>query len=561
MELTLKNYTTTLPKDIILMAKKNKVRECDETEKGHFIAYVDEGSESFDVSLTVKAVGKIAAHTCDCDSAHSFCRHKTALLLYIATGENPKNSVKIKKKESKAGALLDMAGHIELKEWIKGVIAKNKDIELSFIHHFSVKEKLTPLEVIKITSDAIKAVIANKKTIDPTQLKKLVELWAEMLAPVIDDYYGNVIDEKSFLNFHTMLESWLTFQAKVETNSNKVAKYIDTVLQGSQGPIADLINEEAWDKAVSYFISKVPEEVNRIRFHYLSHLKNITSISSPYRKEKIISLLAKQFGKSSPDSLINGASYCKFIFDIVDENGLFSKYYQLFKPIRFDNIYNQKLIGLLIQNDNLDIAKKYCEEQISYNFREEYSIPYLQNLKEIFTIQNDEDNLAKVMSVLFPYTFDFDEYLVIIKTLAEEEKKSCRTKILSKARNASRNRNSPAIAFCFRLMDYEKGYKKMIDYIGTYTPYSLILSYFEPMFAADKAKLLEAIVRKGDDYYRPFDSSENIKTCFPGLFELSVKLYSASYLKAVISNAEKNSWGYSGLNQFLRYAKERLASV
>src|SRR5580704_2558791 len=104
MELTLKNYATTLSKDLILLSKKNKVRECDETEKGHFVAYVDDGSDSFDVSLTVKAGNKIALHTCDCDSNISFCRHKAALLIHLATGEKTKETVKVGKKESKAEA-------------------------------------------------------------------------------------------------------------------------------------------------------------------------------------------------------------------------------------------------------------------------------------------------------------------------------------------------------------------------------------------------------------------------------------------------------------------------
>ena len=255
MELTLKNYATALSKDLILLAKKNKVRECDETEKGHFIAYVDEGSESFDVSLTVKTGNKIAQHTCDCDSNISFCRHRVALLIHIATGEKAKDTVKIRKKESKAEALLGAVAPNELKAWVKTLIEKNKDIELSFIHHFSVKEQLTPAEVIKITNDAIRAVTGNKKNIDQTQLKKLVELWSEMHGPMVAHYLENVTDEKSFLNFHTMLETCLAFQVNADTSSNRIPKFVAGVLQKSQEPVNNLYNEEAWDKAVSYFIN------------------------------------------------------------------------------------------------------------------------------------------------------------------------------------------------------------------------------------------------------------------------------------------------------------------
>ncbi|MFI5137602.1 MAG: SWIM zinc finger domain-containing protein [Sphingobacteriales bacterium] len=556
MELTLKNYAIRLSKDIILLAKKNKVRECDETEKGHFVAYVDEGGESFDVSLTVKTGNKIALHTCDCDSNVSFCRHKAALLIHLATGEKTKDTVKIKKKRSKAEALLEATGPDELKAWVNELIGKNKDIELSFVHHFSVKEQLTPPEVTKITQDAIKAVAGNKKTIDLTQLKKLVELWSQMHAPVITHYQENPKDEKSFLNFHTMLESCLAFQVKADTSSNRIPKFVDGILQKSQEPVRNLQNEDSWDKAISHFISVVPDGVNKVRLHYLIHLKNIIDISDEDRKIKIVDLLAMQFGKSNPDEMFNGPLYCKFIFEITEGHGLFPKHYRLFKPLRFDNEYNQKLIGLLIENNHLAIAKKYCNEQIQSNFREEYNVPYLKSLKEIFVIEKDNENLAKILSVLFPYTFEFDDYLFIINTLPEEERKKWRTKILARARNASRNRNNPATEFCFKLMNYEKGYKKMIEYIESYTPFSLILQYFEPMVLAEKNKLLEAIVRKSDDYV--YTNVQNDAACFPELFAIAVKHYSAGYLKTVISNAERHSRYYYSPNRFLVYMKGRL---
>src|SRR5271156_4676146 len=104
MVLTLKNYAAALPADLLLQAKKNKVRECDETEKGHFVAYVDDGNESFDVSLTIKAGNEITHHTCECNSG-VFCRHKAALIAHIANGKKVKEIVTVKKKDSKADTL------------------------------------------------------------------------------------------------------------------------------------------------------------------------------------------------------------------------------------------------------------------------------------------------------------------------------------------------------------------------------------------------------------------------------------------------------------------------
>ena len=58
-KVSVKNFSSVLPKDLLKLAEKNKVRECDETEKGHFVAYVDEGTDSYDVSLVIEGKGVV----------------------------------------------------------------------------------------------------------------------------------------------------------------------------------------------------------------------------------------------------------------------------------------------------------------------------------------------------------------------------------------------------------------------------------------------------------------------------------------------------------------------
>jgi hypothetical protein len=559
MPLTLANYATTISKELILLAKKNKVRECDETEKGHFVAYVDDGNESFDVSLTVKGGKEITAHTCECENASGLCRHKAALIIHLANGKKIKEVVKVKKKTGKAEALMDEVDPNALKEWVKGLIGKNKDIELSFIQHFSVKELLTPAEVAKLVNDAVKAVAGNKKTIDPTQLKKIVDLWSDTLAPVSSYYQANVTDEKAFLNFHEMLETCIAFQFKVDSASNKVPKFIEDNLQKSVAPVGGLQVEMAWDKAIDYFINRVPDGENRVRMHYLLHLQNITNISSGERQLRLIDRLAKQYEKSQPERLMNGNVYTKLIFEIINGHKLFAKYGHLFKPITFDNAYNQVLIRQLIDDNNLDLAKKYCREQIKQNFREEYNVLYLSFLKEIALLKKDEAELEHVLTLLFPFTFDFDDYLFVSKRLPDDERKKWRTKMLAKARNMTNSYGVIPAVFCFKLADAEKSYRKMIDYIDSYTPYFIILHYFENMFLAEKNKFLDAIISKPDRSSWIYNQAaeESDAACFPELFNLLEKHYTASYLKAVIINIEKGRLYYSH-NKFVVYVKQRL---
>ena len=558
MEISLKHFKTILSKELLKQSEKNKVRECDETEKGHFVSYVDEGDESFDVSLTISSDGEVTEHTCDCKNGNIFCIHKASLLTHISTGKKLKHFIKPKKKISESETLLEETGLTELKEWVRDLLAKNKDIELAFIHYFSAKNhEYTTEEVVKLTTEAIKAIVKNKKNIDPTQSKKLIELWTEIHAPVVQNYLANIADENSFLNFHAVTETCCLFQLKININSNKIPKYIEGLLQQSVEYLNNIYAEETWATATGYYIKYIPDGFDKIRMHYLLHLKNLVSFSNEERRKKLVELLAVQYKKSNADNILNGAQYTKIIFELVQEYKLSSEYCHLFQPIRYDNDFNTKLIRLLIQFNHIDLAEKYSRQQIAQNFREEYNIPYLRLLKEIYSLQKDEPKLANVLVELFPHTYDFDDFIhIYTKMQGDEEKKKWRTKILSKARNASRNNIIEATEFCFKLLAYEKKYMKMIEYIDEYTPHRIILQHFEQMVLSDKARLLKAIIEKRESYYWGIGKNdpEDDKNYFPAFFAAMLKHYTAVYLKAVIKNTVNTKLHYS-LNKFVIYMK------
>jgi Hsp70 protein len=559
MALTLKNYETTLPKELQKAALKNPVRECDETEKGHFVAYVDEGAESYDVSLIVLANGEIKSATCDCKSGDKFCRHKMALLLYIIKDKQPKKPVKAAKKQNKSAALLDAADPLSLKVWLSELLAKNKDIELAFIHHFSGEQhQYTPAEVEKITNDAIKAVTKSKKNIDLTQLKKIVELWTEVHKPIIAQYRGNVADEANFLNIHALLEACGAYNSQISINSNRIAKYRETVLQQSAESLNQLEEEPAWNKAVGYIMDFILDQLVGVRLHYLRHLQTLLSISNEARKQYLLDALLKQYSKK-PNHSFNSTEYTQLIFGLVKEAGAFDTYYKVFKPITWEIDYNRSLIEALIKSGHYSLAIQYSWDQMAKNAREEYNQPYLELLKQVYTLQNDRPNLARVLAELLPHTYSFADFSFIYAMMEDgEEKKKWRTKILSRARHASRSNNRNAIEFCFELLHSEEKYKKMVELIDGETPYTLIFRFFEPMVSADKDGLLKKIVEKTDHIsWRytelPVDKI-NDKECFPALLQAILRQITTTQLLTLTGKAKSHSFYYRE-NKFVEYVK------
>ena len=164
-QLTIQNFKKQVSEETLKKAAQNVVRECDEIEKGHFQAYVDQAEVTYDVFIHINDKGAIIGQGCDCMAEQRLCRHKAALILFIMQGKSSVVPKKVsRKKLDPLDELVDAVDARDLKVWLKALFAKNKDIGLAFTHHFS-GDKITfnPGEVRQITQNAVKAVVKNKK--------------------------------------------------------------------------------------------------------------------------------------------------------------------------------------------------------------------------------------------------------------------------------------------------------------------------------------------------------------------------------------------------------------
>ncbi len=546
---------------MVKKAEKNNVRECDEIEKGHFQAYVDENNNSFDVSITVNNKEAIIDHSCDCNSKSDFCRHKTALLLYITNPKKDSGQIKNSKKVSQLELLVDEADPERLKAWIKDLLAKNKDLELAFMHQFSNQQKnYTPADIKQLTLDAVKTVVKSRKKVEVSEMKKIVGLWTEIHNLFITQYTAHVTDENAFQNFNALIEACEETQLKVNTSSNGFSKYLEGLLIKAMEPLHNLQNEDAWDLATGYFADRIHGETSSLKINYLAFLSNLLDTSSMDRKKRLADRMVKQYAKRKPQKFYkDDEMYTDTVLNIVKNGGLFAKYYDTFKPLRFRNDYNEKLISLLIQYGHLKLAEKYCQEHINEYNRQQKSILYLQLLKEIYTIEKDSGKLSEVLKELIPQTFDFDDFLFIYAQIeSEDEKKKWRYKMLSRARHTASS-DFDAMAFSFKLMDYEKKYKRMLEYIDVSSPYSIIIKYADKMAIADKKGFLKEVLHKSDDYYglRIETTVEDENMLFSELLSILQKHYSKTEIQMAIINAENTKWIYRQ-NRFITFIKKNI---
>ena len=555
----IKEFKKTLSKVIIKKSEKLVVRELDEVKPNHYESYVDEDKETFDVSLTIKE-GIVQKSKCDCEDGNkSFCTHKIAVLLSI-TGKKKVGTNTVKSKANPTQLLLQNADEDKLKNWVWDLLQNNKDLALAFTHYFTEKPiSYTTEEVLKSTQLAFKAVVKNKKNIEQSELKKLIQLWQNVHEPIVQSYLNDISNESNFEHLITITEACKQYYFTLNINTVKIHSYAVSLLVKVLEPLNNYANEDGWKKVVQLFLKAIADNNSELRDYFFIFIIKLIEISKGDRKTFLIDEFIKTFEKCKLKHLYDGDHPSKKLLEVVEAAGLFKQYAAVFKPITFDNAYNIKLIKFLIDNEDYKLAESYCHQQISYNYRDEYNLPYLNFLKQIYLVTQQQLSLRNVCTKILPLTFDFEDYLLVIKSFDNELlQKDFRTKIYTKARSNARNGYIAADYFCFKILDLENKPLKMIEIINDYTPYSRIVEYFETMFAANKDLLIKAITNKSEPWNLRGTKIEEGEEIFKQLYELIKNNYGEVSTTMAFNNIKSKN--YYSTNKFIEYVeKNKLA--
>jgi uncharacterized Zn finger protein len=131
------------------------VRELEQESKGHYVAFVDDGEQSYDVQVSIQA-SKITAFTCDCANGETLCLHKVAVLLAMqenkGTAKTTSTTGTTKGKKKKLTETEEVMLRIDkeaITGWLSEVFKKNKPLEQLFLLTFSTEEKQYTTEQVK----------------------------------------------------------------------------------------------------------------------------------------------------------------------------------------------------------------------------------------------------------------------------------------------------------------------------------------------------------------------------------------------------------------------------
>lgn len=243
------------------------VRELEQESKGHYVAFVDDGEQSYDVQLFIQAA-KITALTCDCPNGETLCLHKVAVLLAMedSKGGTKKKStttgVKTKKKKlTETEEVMLRVDKEAITGWLSEVFKKNKPLEQLFLLTFSTDEtQYTTDQVREIMEQTIKSVAGRRKTLEGANVKKLMDLMNIALEPV-NHYVTVSINKPITLDiFSTVIETMTDFQNRIRTYSKKIDLFYDEYIHWLALTINNVQVKSVWEEVIKNIVYKTFEQ-------------------------------------------------------------------------------------------------------------------------------------------------------------------------------------------------------------------------------------------------------------------------------------------------------------
>ncbi len=524
-EIVLKKYRTAFTKELLQAATKTPVRECDETTPGQYVAYVDDGGDTWDVAVTInRETGVVTAHTCECNDKAAICRHRVALIALIADGVTTtvvKKAAKAPRRDALTILVQDTPADA-LREWVLTVLRRNKELHLAFTHQFGTAiTSYTPADATRLVTDVVKSVMAKKKKADATQLKKIVELWTDILKPIVAFHHNAVMDENTFWAFDAMIDACQKVMQATDSSSTRVQKYLEEVLTSTAAAIDVLQDEALWQKTASYYVQRLVMNQTMLNNAYLHMLTALMDITSAGRREALAQLLMTDFDKNIKRVSAPGR-YQHFLLKVLKTADVFGLYYRQLKPVTDEPAYNTELIRMLIDIDELEVADECCNKIIASNYYAEFNVPYWLLQRDIYMRMGARSKLMGVMRDLVPHTWSFDDYLTVYNYLDGEPQKSWRKRIMALIAKAISNYNRAAIRFQFDMLQHERNFTKMFQAIDGRTPFDVLANNFEELVKLHKKEFLPRLLSKSSDYSwsNPEKYEEEDNAQFPVLYAL-----------------------------------------
>ncbi len=494
-------------KQKINKAKKFSIREFEETEKNRFVCFVDDETESYDVSLVINSKSEITGYSCECGS-NDFCLHVLAMGIFMLENKTAKTVPKgAKKKISEAELAMEDLNSEELKTWLLDFFKKNKDAEMQFMLSFGQKKKdFSETEISELIKNTVTSVAGKRKSLTAPEVKKLVDLLTKALEPVEQYLLQNPDKKESIKKYLSLSDEISNYKIKILFSGVRMDNFQKKLKERFVAHLNTIKDVDLWKELAAenwYIFLRCDYSVS---FAFYDFIKELYHSGSQEQKMYIAGLIREEIRIWEKTGFELRTSVKEDLLGIIAENGFFTELQSYFQIEKYQNSYNLKVIGELLKTDRKK-AEKICKAIIDSNSNERYDPPYYAILETIYQEDGSPADLAYIKRKRFWETLSLEDYIFIAENDADaEEFKKFRSRILGFLKNSFYNDQETAELY-FGILDYEKNYKKMLDAIDSNTPTSVINVYAEKLYLTNKNKFLMA-VRSRNEWNSSEDDEE-----------------------------------------------------
>lgn len=486
-------------KQKINKAKKLSIREFEETEKNRFVCFVDDETESYDVSLLINSKSEITGYSCECGSK-DFCLHVLAMGIFMSENKTGKTSSRkgAKKKMSEAERAMEDLNSEELKTWLLEFFKKNKDAEMQFMLSFGQKKKeFSEIEISELIKNTIASVAGKRKSLTAPEVKKLVDLLTKAIEPVEQYLQQNPDKKESVRKFLKINDIIYVYQMKILFSGTRMDTFQKKLKERFLTHINAIKDFDLWKELATENWYLFLRSDHPITITFYDFIIEMYQTGNPDQKMHIAGLVREEIKMWKKTDFQLRTSLKEDMLEIIAENGFFSELQDYFVIEEYEHSYNLKVINELLKID-LEKAEKACKVIIDSNPHEKYDLPYYSILEKIYQENGSPADLAFIKRKIFWETRSIEDYIFITENDTDaEELKKFRNRALTLLKNtflsSPENRG-----LYFAILDYEKNYKKMLDAIDRNTPTSIINLYAEKLYLTNKNKFLMAVKTRNE---------------------------------------------------------------
>lgn len=472
----------------------SKVREFEEMETGHYVAFVDDGLDSWDIKLVVdtKTLG-VKEFSCDCKSRDKYCAHKLAILQKITKGELGKKSrvVKkiVKKKLTEAEKLIfEIDDDEKLITWLTEKLNADSILLLSFKNDFNfhIKE-ITSAFILEKYKESKKAVIGRRKSAVLNEIPKVLDLMKPHLSEVLKYVFRDPENEQAVILLETVIDTMQNIYYLSEKSTSRAVTFFRKLVENC---ISELPQNS---EVLSPFISKLikSEAHNLIVFDIVAQILEPTAhlLSKDELAKLIIDALTK-VGKG----FVADSKLIRYV-DLAHKYGIFTECSVVFEPMLYRNKYNFSVLDKHLELGNTKYIIETCEYII-----QRYTPKYQKEYYEYMVKAGDKENNSALKWYLrfkklsaFP---EFEDFVILYNSTSNKDQEyeiNEYAKEVVVSRNYARYLDFLGIKFYY--WHETKNYDKILGKITDDKTVKCALVYQESLWEHNACDYISAVIK------------------------------------------------------------------